>query len=249
MIVEKKGFLQSIPLRVRLVIGVIALLMVLAKCSGSKAPMETGLWIFIALTVLGTVALILLIVFMSRKSRPRPAPRHEEPEHHPTPAAAPAAAGHGGAHADHGHDHGKLPWSSQVIAVAVVLSCIGLVVFAFVSWANQQAKASVIDHAPPAAVSTSAPTKEPCDALPDPANIREVTVPVEGESEMVSVPSGYLPCYGPYKTYQKLRFKAGNGDTPPSEWGDRKSENKWLGIIPGESSEPLTTKIWFVRMD
>jgi hypothetical protein len=240
---KKKFTLQSVPLW-GYTVGILLFSIVLAAIIGFKDWFTAGLWIFIVLMVVLPLSFLAIVKWWPSAGGDVAA----DSNHHPTPAAAHAAPGHGGGHDDHGHGHG-LPWSSQVIAVAVVFAFIGLFIFGLVWWADRQPKPTVVNHTPPATTSTSAPTTDPCDPLPDPATVRQFTVPVEGESEMVPVPSGYRPCYGPYKTYLKLRFKAGNGETPPSEWGDKKSENKWLGIIPGESSEPLTTNVWFVRIE
>ncbi len=170
------------------------------------------------------------------------------PQATPTPAAAPAAAGHGGGHDSHS-DHGPPPWSSQVIAVLVVLFVLGGISAGVVWFVNRDEPAKETrtrqKESRASADAQRAPSSgEASKCSTEQGDVEEIVVPTEGLYGPIRVPRGHTACYGPGDIYQKLRFKRGYGDTPPNTWNEGYGSRQWVAIIPGESSEPLTVRVW-----
>ena len=124
MITRKKSLLQSIPLGAKLLIGFILLSVGMAMLGGSKAPVETGLWIFIGVVVTSALTLVIVALIISFRKRPKPKKVEDKPaEKHAEahPEAAPtkkADHGHGG-HMSGGQNF--LFWSLGLLMFAVAV--------------------------------------------------------------------------------------------------------------------------------
>lgn len=236
---KKDGILKRIPLRMRVLMGLIALSAGFALLQRSSTPLETGLWIFISFVFIGILILVLTALIVSASGKKKKVPAKKSEEHHPTPAAAPAAAGHGGGHDDHGHT----PWSAHVIAIAIVLTVLGLGGFGIVSCVNGQPKANGTNNSaegPRGSSDSSASTTNSVCAN-KPSVTESLDIPVEGSYGPIAVPRGQRTCFDPV---EKLRAKWSRSETEPAEWGGNSGKYLWVGINPGESSEPLTVQFW-----
>jgi hypothetical protein len=240
---KKDGILKRIPLRMRVLMGLIALSAGFALLQGSSTPLETGLWIFISFVFIGILILVLAALIMFALGRKKKEPVKKSEEHHPTPAAAPAAAGHGGGHDDHGHDHG-VPIASQIIAVVVVLGAIWLIGFGIKSFVDSPSRANGANNSAEgprgSSGSSSSNTADPVCAN-KPSVTESLVIPVEGSYGPIAVPRGQRTCFDPI---EKLRGKWSNTPSEPAEWGGNQGKYMWVGITPGESSEPLTVQFW-----
>ena len=239
---KKDGILKSVPLRMRILIGLIALsggIAVIQKPLSFKEdafwssllPMiEAGLWISIFLALITLLAFIVaaLVVSAAGKSKKKvESTDKKSDDHHPTPAAAPAGAGH--VSGDHGHaaGHGHSEsLATKLIAVMLVAFPLGLILFGVKSCNDSQQRATVVIQTPSATTTVlSQPTVASAEqvvvapsfkasACPAvrPPQAQIFEAPTEGCSEVYRVPQGSYPCTDPSMQTGLLRKKAWHGD-------------------------------------